>query len=79
MDRIQIKMRRTKGQLVAGRFYNLPENIARDLMARGYAALPEPWPVREAKPAGPSESKPIAPSEVKVKKNSQRGPTAKEY
>lgn len=80
MDRIQIKMLRSRHQLAAGRFYNLPQDIADNLVARGYAELPAPWPVRETKPVGPSEMKPAGPSEMKIakKKLSRRGATAKE-
>jgi hypothetical protein len=81
MKRIQVKMLRSYDQLQARQFYNLPENIANDLLDRGYAALPDPWPVRETKPVGPSEIKPVEPSETKVvvkKKLSARGRTEKE-
>jgi len=80
MKRIQVKMLRSVDQLQALQFYNLPENVAHNLIAQGYAVLPDPWPTRETKPVGPSEIKPIEPSEFKVgkKKPSRRGRTAKE-
>ncbi len=78
MNRLQVKMLRSRDSLVAGHFYNLPENIAQDLIRRGIAMIPDPWPTRETKPVGPSEIKPIEPTELKVKKNSRRGQMEKE-
>lgn len=76
--RIQVKMLRSHDQLQARQFYNLPENVANNLIELGYAQLPDPWPTREIKPVGPSEIKPIEPLETKVKKNFRRERTAKE-
>lgn len=80
MKLIRIQMLRTKDQLVASHFYNLPEAKANELIARGFAKLPGEWPQRDIKPAGPAEIKPMEPAETKakVKKNSRRGRTENE-
>lgn len=63
-------MLKSRDQLYAREFYNLPENIAIDLLMNGFAVKPDE--------PGPSEIKPVAPTEFKAKKKQRRARTENE-
>jgi hypothetical protein len=78
MKVIRVRMLRTKDQLYAGQYYNLPHHEASELVvpdANGkiYAAWAD-----DLKPVGPSEIKPAGPTEFKPKKKLSRAQTARE-
>lgn len=78
-------MLKSRDQLQAGQWYNLPRLTAIWLVEQGLALGPVPNSNNllrpEIKPAGPSEIKPAGPSEIKViaKKKLKRTPTEKGF
>ena len=73
MKLIRVQMSKTRDQLQAGQFYNLPRLTATWLIEQGYARGLDNQLV------GPLEIKPVAPAEIKVKKKSKRAQTAKGF
>lgn len=75
MKLIRVQMLKTRDQLQAGQWYNLPRLTAIWLVEQGLALGPE-FP-----PVGPSEIKPAGPSEIKVtvKKKLKRARTEKGF
>ena len=73
MKFVRVHMLKCRDQLQAQRYYNLPQEIASDLVFNGFATWAD-----ETKPAGPSEIKPAAPTEFKAKKKRNRAPMVRE-